>query len=182
MGKRGFSVKVAWDASSVQEWFDSTRPLKLAPINSELAMKFRKRFVKGFIIPGGNNLYIGAFIGDLLFGVLGFSNPEFGDYDLLKKADTTPAAWDKSTDLLLFCLRTKQCQEILEKKFNRKITTIYSKCFTKNESIGRYKKHAKIQKKVIVEGGFNLGYLFETGTIPTLKEAKAQFIQKSWTK
>lgn len=182
MVKCGFSVKVAWDASSVQEWFDSTKPLKLLPIKSELAMKFRKRFVKGFIIPGANNLYIGAFIGDLMFGVLGFQNPEYGDYDLLMKADTTPSCWNKSTDLLLFCLRSKQCKEILEYKFNRKINVVYSMCFSKNETIQRYKKHAKLHKKEKVEGGYNLGYLFEIGNIPTLKEAKAQFIQKSWRK
>lgn len=178
----GFSVKVACNASSVNEWFDSTLPLKLLPISPTLAMKFRKRFIKGFIIPGSNNLYIGAFIGNTMFGVLGFSNPSYGNYDLFMKADTTPSEWEKSTDLLLFCLRTKQCQDLLEYKFNRKIETIYSMCFSKHQSIQRYKKHGKLENKKEVEGGFNLGYIFKTGEIPTLKEAKAQFIQKSWKK
>jgi len=30
--------------------------------------------------------------------------------------------------------------------------------------------------------GYNLGYIFNAGEIPSLKEAKAQFIQKSWKK
>lgn len=178
----GFSVTVAWDASSVTEWFDSTSPLKLLPIKSELAMKFRRNFVKGFIVPGSNNLYIGAFTGNLLFGVLGFSNPSYGDYDLLMKADTTPSLWEKSTDLLLFCMRTKECKKILEYKFNRKIDSIYSMCFSKNETIGRYRKHGELIHKKQVDGGYNLGYKFIIGSIPSLKEAKAQFIQKSWKK
>lgn len=257
MRKSGYSVKVAWDTSSVTEWFDSTLPLKLLPINPDLAMRFRKRFVKGFIIPGANNLYLGAIVGDLLFGVLGFSNADYGNYDLLLKADTTPSDFEKSIDLLLFMLRTKECKNILESKFNRKIDTIYSMCFSRNKVISRYRKHAKlITKKAIytnketsdkktkkaandkiyrelkkgtiakqpcevcgstemVEAhhknydkpmdvnwlcvkhhneadakdetayeltGYNLGYIFNAGEIPSLKEAKAQFIQKSWKK
>lgn len=257
MDKCGYSVKVAWDASSVTEWFDSTSPLKLKKIPSELANKFRKRFLKGFIKPGSNNLYIGAFIGDLMFGVLGFSNPGYGNYDLLMKADTTPSEFDKSTDLLLFALRSKECKDILEKKFNREINDIYTMCFSEYETIQRYKKHAKLINKKIqrinkesaaesvkqranylvkynlkkgaiqkqpcevcghtdyVEAhhkdykkpleinwlciqhhneadardetcykitGYSLGYLFKAGSIISLKEAKAQFIQKSWKK
>jgi len=256
MDKRGNSVTVAWNASSVEEWFNSTMPLKLLPIKSDLAMRFRKRYVKGFIVPGANNLYIGATIGNLLFGVLGFQNPSYGDYDLLMKADTTPSEWEKSTDLLLFALRSNECKKILEAKFNREISTVYSMAFSLNETIGRYRKHAKlITKKRIIQNkptedkklrikarsvvnklirsgdmkkkpcatcgvtdnieahhpdylkpeavewycikhhheadirdgscyelaGYNLGYLFKVGEF-SLKEAKAQFIQKSWKK
>ena len=255
--KRGFSVTVACDASSVKEWFDSTHPLKLFRVDSTLAMTFRKRFVKGWIIPGANNLYLGASIGDRLFGILGFANPDYGEYDLLMKADTTPSEWEKSTDLLLFCMRTMECKRLLELKFNREINTIYSMCFSNNQTISRYRKHGKLTSKKqvrsninnwdeklkqsahskikylintgkviktacescgstlfveahhadynkpleikwlckkchdIADGedetaykinGYNLGYLFKTGTIQTLKEAKAQFIQKSWKK
>lgn len=256
MKKGGYSVTVACDASSIKEWFDPTLPLKVFPIPSDLAMKFRKQHLKGFINAGSNNIYIGTFIGNMMFGVLGFSNPDYGDYDLLMKADTTPSEWHKSTDLLLFILRTKEVQNILEKKFCRKISNVYSLCFSKNNSISRYRKHGKkINEKIIRENikndnktlrdkarntvnnymkagkinkpnicescgkqktieahhsdynqplkinwlcikchdiadgkdkttysilGYNIGYLFQLGSIPTVKEAKAQFIQKSW--
>jgi len=183
----GYSVTVAWDTSSIQEWFDPTIPLKMVVINSELANRFRKRFVKGFIIPGGNNLYIGACTGNLLFGVLGFSVPDYCSYDLLMKADTTPSDFKKSTDLLLFMLRTNECSCILERKFNRKIDGVYSMCFSSSQSIGRYRKHGDLitKKEILSDGqivGYNLGYLFKMNTIVSLKEAKAQFIQKSWKK
>lgn len=256
MIKSGSSVTVAWDTSSIQEWFNPTIPLNIKIINPELANKFRKHYIKGFIKPASNNLYIGCFIGRLLFGVLGFSNPTYGDYDILMKADTTPSDWLKSTDLLLFTLRSKEVKTILENKFCREINTIYSMCFSEHPSIQRYKKHATlIQKKVIRTNktsaeesikrkannkvnneiksgrlikqpyevcrdinteahhkdytkpleinwlcvkhhnerdgedetcykivGYNLGYLFKAGSICSLKEAKAQFIQKSWIK
>lgn len=178
--KSGFSVTVAWNASSVKEWFDSTAPLKISIIPPSIAMKFRKRYIRGFVHPGGCNCYIGAFTGNLLFGVLGFSNPDYGKYDLLLKADTTPSEWEKSTDLLLFCMRTSEVKKTLERKFCREINTIYSMCFTLNESVQRYKKHGKLKNKTIIGDGFNLGYEFEAGSICSLKEAKAQFIQKSW--
>lgn len=179
--KSGYSVKVAWDASSVQEWFDSKLPLKIYPnFPHETAMKFRHNFVKGFIMPGACNYYIGVSIGDLLFGILGFQNPDFGNYDLLLKADTTPSVWEKSTDLLLFALRSRETKNMLEEKFNREINNVYSLCFSSHETIQRYKKHGSLISKKQITGGFNLGYLFTLGTIPSLKEAKAQFIQKSW--
>lgn len=261
--KSGLGVTVAWDASSVTEWFDSTSPLKLQIIPNKLGMTFRKRYLKGFLIPTPANFYIGLTQNNLLIGVLGFSgfggfqNAPSGDYDIFLIADTTPSEWDKSTDLLLFCLRTKEMKTILEKKFCRTIETIYSKCFSENQSINRYKKHAKlIHKKVLrtnkqsvpdkvksranylvnynlkkgiikkqpcevcgrtdyVEAhhkdyekpfeinwlciehhnerdaldetcykinGYALGYIFKAGSIVSLKEAKAQFIQKSWKK
>lgn len=182
MRTSGFSVTVACDTSSIKEWFDPTSPLKLLQIKPELANKFRKMHLKGFIKPGSNNLYIGAFTGSLLFGVLGFSNPTYGDYDILMKADTTPSDFEKSTDLLLFCLRTVECKKILENKFSRRIETIYSMAFSKNETIQRYKKHAELKTKKSTDGGYDLGYIFKAGTIISLKEAKAQFIQKSWKK
>jgi hypothetical protein len=176
MSKSGFSVKVAWDTSSIQEWFDTTQPLKVFEINSELAMKFRKRFLKGFIRPGANNIYLGVASGNLLFGVLGFQNADYGSYDLLMKADTTPSEWEKSTDLLLFALRSTETKKILEKKFNRNIENVYSMCFSLNQSIGRYRKHGKLEnKKPILNSnkeitGYNLGYKFDIG-IFSLKEA-----------
>jgi len=226
-------------------------------IKSELAMKFRKRFVKGFISPGSCNLYLGATIGNLLFGVMGFSNPDYGKYDLIIKADTTPSEFEKSTDLLLFALRSREVKLLLEKKFCREISNVYSMCFSSHPSIQRYKKHGElINKKVVKENktsadektkraansfiarglkngsiikqpcevcgskeyveahhkdyskkeevnwlctkhhnerdaidetcykiiGYDLGYIFQLGSIPSLKEAKAQFIQKSWKK
>ena len=183
MKKSGSSVMVAWDASSVTEWFESTAPLKIhTNFPPDVAMRFRRIFVKGFINPGSCNIYIGVSINNILFGVMGFCNPDFGNYDLLLKADTTPSCWDKSTDLLLFVLRTKEVQKALQEKFNRDINSVYSLCFSSHESIQRYKKHGKCIQKKHVDGGYNLGYIFEMGSIVSLKEAKAQFIQKSWKK
>lgn len=180
MNKSGYSVTVAYDASSIGEWFNSTLPLKLLPLESRIANDFRRRYLKGFIKPGSNNLYIGAISGNLLFGVLGFQNPIYGNYDVLMKADTTPPQWEKSTDLLLFCLRSKECQQILESKFCRKIQSIYTVCFSKHTVISRYRKHGELKSKTAKEGGFDLGYEFQAGSIVSLKEAKQQFIQKSW--
>lgn len=182
MKKCGFSVTVAYDVSNIEEWFDPTNPLYLIPIKPEVAKNFRKNNIKGFITPGANNLYLGAITGNLLFGVLGFSNPKYGTYDILLKADTTPSLWYKSTDLLLFALRSKECKHLLQTKFGRNIDTAYTMAFSKYPAISRYKKHGKLINKQEVTGGFNLGYIFNLGTIPSLKEAKAQFIQKSWKK
>ena len=91
MKKGGISVTVACDTSSVKEWFDPTFPLKLIILPSYVAMKFRRQHLKGFIKPGSNNLYIGGLINGLLFGVMGFQNPTYGEYDILMKADTTPS-------------------------------------------------------------------------------------------
>ena len=180
MNKSGSSVTVAYDATSVKEWFESKLPLKLMVIPSNIANEFRRNNLKGFIKPGSNNLYIGAFIGNLLFGVLGFKNPTYGNYDILMKADTTPSTWDKSTDLLLFSLRTMECKKILEAKFVRSIDSIYTVAFSNHESISRYRKHGDLINKKQVEGGFDLGYIFKAGSIISLKEAKMQFIQKTW--
>jgi len=175
----GQSVTVARIASSDKDWFDSKSPLKIiSNLDSKIAMEFRKSHVKGFIKAQGCNLYIGLYHNSLLVGVLGFSNPDYGTYDVLMKADTTPSEYENSTDLLLYVLRTKEVQISLENKFNRKINTAYSMCFSQHKVINRYRKHAeKIQEKE-VKGGFNLGYLFQLGTIPTLKAAKAEFMQK----
>ena len=264
MNNSGFSVKVAWDASSIQEWFDSTSPLKLIQISPELGMKFRKRFIKGFLIPGQSQIYIALVQNNLMIGCLAFNS--YGAFasipknesDIYMLADTTPSEWDKSTDLLLFAMRTKECKELLENKFNREIKTIYTKAFSLNPTIQRYKKHGKLTyKKIIAENnkvkidekiknrarssvkialqkniitkqpcevcgsieyveahhkdyskpleikwlcikhhheadikdescykllGYDLGYTFEAGSIVSLKEAKAQFIQKTWKK
>ena len=71
---------------------------------------------------------------------------------------------------------------MLENRFCRKIETIYTMAFSKHESISRYRKHGSLENKKKVEGGFDLGYTFKAGSIISLKEAKQQFIQKSWKK
>ena len=117
-------------------------------------------------------------IDDVLIGVLGFSNPEYGTYSLFLKADTTPSVCEYSTDLLLYVLRTKEVKNYLEAKFNREIKNVYSMCFSAYDTISRYRKHGELVTKKPMKNGFNLGYLFEMGTIPSIKEAKAQFFQK----
>ena len=245
---------VAYPTTSGEEWFDSTLPLKVVILKSIIANKFRRMHLKGFINPGSNNLYIGVLLGNTLFGVLGFSNATYGEYDILMKADTTPGDFIKSTDLLLFVLRTTEVKNILEKKFNRTIDTIYTMAFSKHPVISRYRKHGKlivkrekyINEKIATEVerrecynklkckirsgeikkqvcaicgkqeteahhsdykkpfeitwlcvkhhneadkkdetsyrkiGYELGYLFTAGSIISLKEAKAQFMQKVW--
>lgn len=141
-------------------------------------MKFRRENIKGFIRPGGCNYYIGLQHCDFLIGVLGFSNPDFGKFHIMLKADTTPAEYEYSTDLLLYVLRTKQVQQLLEKRFNRTVSNAYSMCFSQHDQINRYRKHGEQVKKVATKGGFNLGYLFELGNIPTIKAAKSLWMQK----
>lgn len=161
------------------DWFNPALPIKLIfGLNPEIAMQFRRSHVKGFIRPGGCNFYIGLQHNEYLVGVMGFSNPDFGSYHIMLKADTTPQAYEYSTDLLLYCLRTKQVQEALEKKFNREIRNAYSMCFSQHDVINRYRKHGELVKKVPVKGGYNLGYLFQIGDIPTVKAAKSMWMQK----
>ena len=168
---------VAQGTSSVEEWFEPTQPLKLLPnLKPAIALAFRKKHIRGFIVPGGCNIYIGLQQKNL-FGVLGFSNPEYGNFDVFLKADTTPSQFSFSTDLLLFVLRTREVQEILEKKFCRKIETAYSMVFSQHDVINRYRKHGKLIKKIKVEGGFNLGYIFNLGNVPSVKSAKALWMQ-----
>lgn len=253
----GHSVTVARLASSQEEWFNSTSPLKLLNyFPSKEAMSFRKKHIKAFVVPGSCNHYIGAVSGDLLFGVLGFANPTYANYDLLMKADTTPAEYKGSTELLLYLLRTREVKEMLERKFNREINTIYSMCFSEHPVISRYRKHGELVNKIPIrinkssadealkrkanatvnreikagrlikqpcevcgetdyveahhadyskpleinwlcikhhnerDGldetcyrivGYNLGYMFKAGSIVSVKEAKARFMQK-WVK
>jgi len=144
----GFSVTEASVASSDEEWFNSTQPLKILPFfpPSE-AMKFRKLHAKGWIKPGACNLYIGASVGDKLFGVLGFANPKYGNYDILLKADTSPSAYRYSTELLLYVLLSLEVKEIIFRKFNREINTAYSMCFSKNQTISRYRKFGELKTR-----------------------------------
>jgi hypothetical protein len=254
MNSCGHSVTVARLASNQKEWFNSISPLKiLDSFPPHQAMEFRKRYVKGFIRPGSCNHYIGVASGDLLFGVMGFSNPTYGNYDILMKADTTPSKYQRATELLLYVLRTKEVKEALERKFNREINTIYSMCFSSHSVISRYRKHGELITKIPIRTnkqtadeklkqkanykvrtelkagrlikqpcevcgiteyveahhrnyfnpldinwlciehhnerdgtdetcykieGYNLGYLFRAGSIVSLKEAKARFMQK----
>lgn len=173
------SVKIALSAATRKDWFNSKEPIRIITgLKPEVANKFRKDNVKGFIQPGSCNIYIGLTHQGYLIGVLGFSNADMGTYDVFLKADTTPPDWDYSTDLLLYVMRTKQVQEALEKKFNREIKTAMSMCFSQHDQINRYRKHGEMIKKVPAGGGYNLGYLFNLGDIPTLKAAKAMFMQK----
>lgn len=172
-------IKIAFPASSLPNWFDGSKPISvIGGLNPGIANSFRKHNIKGFIRIGGCNYYIGLKHQDYLIGVLGFSIPDYGKYSLLMKADTTPAEWENSTDLLLYVLRTKEVQQLLEKKFNRKIDSVYSMCFSKNHQINRYRKHAELVQKIPKEVGFNLGYLFELGTVQNIKTAKSLWMQK----
>jgi hypothetical protein len=176
--KCGIGVTVAQHASSMQDWFDPKMPLYLLPeLPAKIANDFRKKHIKGFVMPQGCNYYLGLHQ-KLLIGVLGFSVADFGTYDLLLKADTTPQAYGRSTDLLLYVLRTIEVKKLLEQKFNRKINTVYSMCFSQHKQINRYRKHAKKVQEIKKSGGYNLGYLFELGTIPSIKSAKSQWMQK----
>lgn len=178
--KSGISVTVAHFTSSKEDWFDSKLPLKILPnLPPKIANAFRKEYIKGFVNIGGCNYYVGLSYNNVLIGVLGFSVPEMGGYSLLLKADTTPSQLKYSTDLLLYVLRTKQIKDLLEKKFSRKIQTVYSYCFSRHERINRYRKHAKLEKSKKVDGGFNCGYTFEMGTVHSLKEAISIWRQKN---
>lgn len=257
MNNSGHSVTVARLASSQEEWFNSTIPLKILNyFPSKEAMAFRRKHLKAFVVPGICNHYIGAASGNLLFGILGFLNPVYGNYDLIMKADTTPSEYKGSSELLLYLLRTKEVKEMLERKFVREINTIYTMCFSEHPIISRYRKHAELVNKIPVRRnkksadedlkrkanaiirrelkngnllkqpcevcgrtdyveahhadynkpleinwlcidhhnerdgldetcykiiGYNLGYLFKAGSIASIKEAKARFIQK-WQK
>lgn len=182
--KCGFSVTgqigndPAHGPSRIKEWFESTKPLKILPfLNSKIALDFRKRHLKGFIVPGACNLYVGLQHQENLIGVIGFKNPDYGDYDIIMKADTTPPELLYSTDLLLYVMRTKEVKAILEKRFCRTIETAYSFAFSQHDVINRYRKHGKMVKKLPVQGGFNLGYIFEIGSVPSLKAARSLWMQ-----
>lgn len=162
-----------------KDWFDKTQPLKIIDnLPPKYANDFRKKNIKAIVNIGGCNFYIGLVHSDYLIGVLGFSNPDYGTYDVFLKADTTPSDYEFSTDLLLFVLRTKEVKQALERKFNRTIDTAYSMCFSQHNAINRYRKHGDCIIKKEIQGGFNLGYLFNLGNIQSLKAAKAEWMQK----
>lgn len=161
------------------DWFDKSQPIKIIDnLPAKIANDFRKKNIKAFVNIGGCNFYIGIEHCGYLIGVIGFSNPDYGNYDIFLKADTTPSAYEFSTDLLLFILRTKEVQKALEKKFNRTIETAYSMCFSQHNAINRYRKHGECIVKKEIKGGFNLGYLFNLGNVASLKAAKAEWMQK----
>jgi len=180
----GIGVTVAHSSTRGTEWFDSTLPLKLHPqLNGSIAMKFRKKWVRGFITPGGCNYYMGLSLGENIIGVLGFSNPDYGEYDILLKADTTPAIFKKSTDLLLYVMRTQEAKRYLEDRFCREINNCYTLAFSQKPDISRYRKHGeRITKNPIKEKGnivgYRIGYLFKLGEIPSIKAAKKTWMQK----
>ena len=163
----------------VGNWYVNTKRISLIyNLNHSIANRFRKRFVRGFINIGGCNYYLGLLYDNLLIGVLGFSNPDMGNYDIMLKADTV-INYEYLSDLLLYLLRTKDVHLKLCEKFNRKINTAYSMCFTENETINRYRRHAKLIKKKNKPGGYDLGYLFELNTIPSVKSAIKEWQQKN---
>jgi hypothetical protein len=166
----GYSVTVARDASSIKEWFNSTSPLKIYPyFPPKQAMKFRKEHLRGWLVPGACNYYIGVGTGNNLFGVLGFLNATYANYDILLKADTTPPQWQYSTELLLYVLKSKEVQQLLSDKFNRHISTAYSKCFSANPVISRYRKFADLISKEEVREN-------KTGAPNELKKKARQYV------
>lgn len=159
-------------------WINRNSKVDLIIIDSKTANEYRKQYVKGWVKPGGCNIYLGMIVDGKLRGVLGFNTPDMVTYDLMLKADTTNSNDKYSIDLLLYILRTKKCKDILTKKFNRDIKTVYSMCFSFHIDISRYRKHGNKVKSVKTETGYNIAYLFEIGDIPTIKEAVSQFYQK----
>jgi hypothetical protein len=164
--------------SNEHNYINKNSKVDIIKIDSKTALEYRKQNVKGWIKPGSCSFYIGMIIDECLRGVLGFCNADFGAYDLLLKADTTNSEEKYSTDLLLYLLKTKKCKDLLEKKFNRNINSVYSTCFSRHCEINRYRKHGTKVKSVKTEDGFNISYLFEIGSIKTIKEAVSLFFQK----
>lgn len=172
------ALTVARPVSNGKDWFISRKSLKLLlGLKPEIALMFRKRFLKGFVKVGICNYYIGLVSDNVLIGVLGFYRPDYGPYDLLLKADTTPSYMLGSTELLLYVLQSKEVKQALDKKFFRDVTSVYSLCFSKHQIISRYRKHAELINKTEVGEGFNLGYLFQMGKY-TFKEACSLWEQK----
>lgn len=181
--KSGIGVTEAQPVTNGMDWFDSKMPLKLHfDYPHKESMRFRKKYLRGFLLPGSCNYYIAASSEHRLWGLLGFANPEYGNYDLLLKADTTTGEY-ASNDLLLYLLRTCIVKEKLENYFNRNIENAYSMCFSHAPEINRYRRHGKKIKaeKILVDKniiGYNVGYLFNLGTIKTIKEARSLWLQK----
>ena len=176
--RRGFDVTVAYRVTNSKDWFDSRKPLQIIPnLKPEIANKFRRLNIKGFVSIGSCNYYIGVILDGLLIGVMGFAVPSYGNYDLLLKADTTISQYEHSTDLLLFMLRTKQVKKMLEDKFCREINNVYTMIFSRYKNVNRYRKHAKKIREIKDGDGFKVGYIFKMGTIPTLKAAISLFRQ-----
>lgn len=175
-----FTSKTVKNETSLylEQWINKKSKVELKQIPASVANQFRKQHVKGWIKIGRCNIYIGMIIDGILSGVLGFTVPEFGNYDMLLKADTTPQNKQYSTELLLYLLKTEQTQRILEIKTNREIKTVYSMCFSKHKDISRYRKHGQLVKSVKSKDGYNIGYLFELGKYKTIKEAFSLFLQK----
>lgn len=179
----GYSVTVARFVSNREEWFDSTLPLQLVfNLPTKIAMNFRKQNLKGFLHPGRCNYYIGATIDGQLFGILGFAiNVYIGRdkelcYDLLLKADTVNKKYKHSMDLLLYLLRTKPIKANLGDRFCRDIDKILIVTFTPYPDNNRYRKHAQLLKRVKMGNGYKLYYVITLGVIPTVKEARALFM------
>ena len=164
--------------SNDHNWINNKSKVDLIIIDSKTAMKYRKQNIKGWVKPGGCNLYLGMIIDNVLRGVLGFSNPDYGNYGLMLKADTTNSDEKYSIDLLLYLLKSNKCRELLEKKFNRIINNVYSTCFSSHIEISRYRKHGEKVKSIETNGGYNISYLFELGKYQTIKEAFSLFLQK----
>lgn len=170
--------KINIEIESIENWINKDSKIQLIVIDSKTAMDFRRLNVKGWVKTGSCNLYLGMIVDNILRGVLGFQNQDFGNYGMLMKADTTNSNDKYSIDLLLYLMRTKECKHFLERKFNRTIDTVYSMCFSSHQDISRYRKHGNLFKKIPTDGGFNISYEFITASIPSVKSAKAEFFQK----
>lgn len=190
----GYGVTVARLTTSKEEWFNSTHPLKIhRDFPAKHAMAFRKRYVKGFIIPGACSYYIAVSLNNKVFGILGFtdysgwSNTPVSGADIGLRADTTPSEYKGSTELLLYVIRTQEVKRALEQRFCREINTIYSKAFSLHPDISKYRKHGELVAKNIQKSGekimgYDIGYIFQAGSIVSLKEAKSRFILKHYGK
>jgi len=109
--------------------------------------------------------------------VFGFSAPDYGDYDLIMKADTAIPI-PKLPSLMLMILQTEKMKVLLEQKFNRDIDIILTKIFSRYPQSNRYRKSGKIVRKEEVEGGFDLSYEITTGKYKTVKQVYSMWRQK----
>lgn len=172
------SKTIKFEINNNSDWINKNSKIEVIAIDSKTAMNFRKLNVKAWIKPGACNLYLGMIIDNVLRGVLGFQNPDFGNYGIVMKADTTNSNNKYSIDLLLYLLRSNEVKKIIEQKFNRNIESVYSTCFSIHNEISRYRKHGNLTKKTQTEGGFNISYTFNLGEFSSIKEAKSIFFQK----
>lgn len=180
----GNGVTVAYSDTLREERFDSSLPLQLIfGLPGKVAMNFRRKNLKGFLMPGRCNYNIGATIGGELFGVLGFCTDFTGlmilngtDCDLFLKADIVDNNHKILFGLLIYLLKTKEVKEQLERKFCRYINKVMVRTFSPHLINNRYRKHGNVIRKTKEGNIYKIDYEIAIGTIPTIKSAKALFI------